>query len=147
MYELYDPCTVMFFYRSVIGSAYTTPQLIGEFARNKHIMIDLGTGNNNKMYVVSSDVLRVCTHTIRPSVTGQWITSKRYAVSGRSKGFPADSTLMQMIDIIETVYRGASKGRGLVVSPKGMACFRTFSWRPSTHSLRVITDYSTRYRY
>ena len=25
-----------------------------------------------------------------------------------------------MIDIIETVYRGASKGRGLVVSPKGM---------------------------
>jgi hypothetical protein len=24
-----------------------------------------------------------------------------------------------MIDIIETVYRGASKGRGLVVSPKG----------------------------
>ncbi|KAF8879579.1 mitosis protein DIM1-domain-containing protein [Infundibulicybe gibba] len=63
MYELYDPCTVMFFYR------------------NKHIMIDLGTGNNNKM----------C-----------------------------------MIDIVETVYRGASKGRGLVVSPK---------------------DYSTRYRY
>ncbi|KAH0583428.1 hypothetical protein H2248_009056 [Termitomyces sp. 'cryptogamus'] len=32
----------------------------------------------------------------------------------------------EMIDIIETVYRGASKGRGLVVSPK---------------------DYSTRYRY
>lgn len=31
MYELYDPLAVMFFYR------------------NKHIMIDLGTGNNNKM--------------------------------------------------------------------------------------------------
>ena len=31
MYELYDPCTTMFFYR------------------NKHIMIDLGTGNNNKI--------------------------------------------------------------------------------------------------
>ncbi len=31
MYELYDPVTVMFFYR------------------NKHIMIDLGTGNNNKI--------------------------------------------------------------------------------------------------
>ncbi|XP_054935991.1 thioredoxin-like protein 4A [Physeter macrocephalus] len=29
MYELYDPCTVMFFFR------------------NKHIAIDLGTGNNN----------------------------------------------------------------------------------------------------
>ena len=26
---------------------------------------------------------------------------------------------VQLIDIIETVYRGASKGRGLVVSPKG----------------------------
>jgi hypothetical protein len=32
----------------------------------------------------------------------------------------------EMIDIIETVYRGARKGRGLVVSPK---------------------DYSTKYRY
>jgi hypothetical protein len=32
----------------------------------------------------------------------------------------------ELIDIIETVYRGASKGRGLVVSPK---------------------DYSTRQRY
>ena len=28
-----------------------------------------------------------------------------------------------MIDIIETVYRGASKGRGLVVSPKGVWLF------------------------
>ena len=32
MYELYDPCTVMFFFR------------------NKHMMLDLGTGNNNKIY-------------------------------------------------------------------------------------------------
>ena len=31
MYELYDPCTLMFFFR------------------NKHMMIDLGTGNNNKI--------------------------------------------------------------------------------------------------
>ena len=31
MYELYDPVTVMFFFR------------------NKHMMIDLGTGNNNKV--------------------------------------------------------------------------------------------------
>lgn len=62
MYELYDPCTVMFFFR------------------NKHIQVDLGTGNNNKID--------------RP------IRDKQ-----------------EMIDIIETVYRGASKGRGLVVSP------------------------------
>ena len=31
MYELYDTCTTMFFFR------------------NKHIMVDLGTGNNNKI--------------------------------------------------------------------------------------------------
>ena len=71
MYELYDPCTVMFFYR------------------NKHIMIDLGTGNNNKINWALEDP-------------------------------------QEMIDIVETIYRGARKGRGLVVSPK---------------------DYSTKYRY
>ena len=71
MYELYDPCTVMFFYR------------------NKHMMIDLGTGNNNKI---------------------NWaLTDKQ-----------------EFIDIVEVVFRGARKGRGLVISPK---------------------DYSTKYRY
>ena len=59
------------------------------FYRNKHMMIDLGTGNNNKI---------------------TWpITEKQ-----------------EFIDIIETVYRGACKGRGLVVAPR---------------------DYSTKYRY
>merc|ERR1712100_651648 len=62
-YELYDPCTVMFFYR------------------NKHIMVDLGTGNNNKI---------------------NWAMTDK----------------QEFIDIVETVYRGARKGRGLVVSPK-----------------------------
>jgi len=71
MYELYDPCTTMFFFR------------------NKHIMIDLGTGNNNKI---------------------NWALNNK----------------QEMIDIVEVVYRGAKKGRGLVVSPK---------------------DYSTKYRY
>lgn len=64
MYELYESCATMFFYR------------------NKHIMIDLGTGNNNKI---------------------------TWAIENKQ----------ELIDIIETVYRGASKGRGLVVSPKG----------------------------
>lgn len=63
MYELYDPCTVMFFFR------------------NKHIMIDLGTGNNNKI---------------------NWPFNNK----------------QEMIDIIEVVYRGAKKGRGLVDAPK-----------------------------
>ena len=71
MYELYDPCTVMFFFR------------------NKHMMIDLGTGNNNKI---------------------NWaLTDKQ-----------------ELVDIIESVYRGARKGKGLVIAPK---------------------DYSTKYKY
>lgn len=32
----------------------------------------------------------------------------------------------ELIDIIETIYRGAKKGRGLVVSPKGMSI--VFIW-------------------
>jgi len=71
MYELYDEVTLMFFYR------------------NKHMMIDLGTGNNNKI---------------------------NWAMNNKS----------ELIDIMETIYRGARKGRGLVNSPK---------------------DYSTKYRY
>eukprot|EP01096_Ripella_sp_DP13-Kostka_P004315 TRINITY_DN1648_c0_g1_i1.p1 TRINITY_DN1648_c0_g1~~TRINITY_DN1648_c0_g1_i1.p1 ORF type:complete len:164 (+),score=90.08 TRINITY_DN1648_c0_g1_i1:66-494(+) len=71
MYELYDPVTVMFFYR------------------NKHMMVDLGTGNNNKI---------------------NWpLTNKQ-----------------ELIDIIETVFLGARRGRGLVNAPK---------------------DYSTKYKY
>lgn len=85
MYELYDPVTVMFFYR------------------NKHIMIDLGTGNNNKSAYLSFLLLR----------------------SPRAVNWPLDDK-QDMIDIVETVYRGARKGRGLVVSPK---------------------DYSTKYKY
>ena len=37
MYELYDPLTIMFFFR------------------NKHMMCDFGTGNNNKMNWVLED--------------------------------------------------------------------------------------------
>ncbi|KAF1994819.1 thioredoxin-like protein 4a [Amniculicola lignicola CBS 123094] len=63
MYELYDECTLMFFYR------------------NKHITVDCGTGNNNKINFKVADK-------------------------------------QDLIDIIETVYRGARKGLGLVISPK-----------------------------
>jgi U5 snRNP protein, DIM1 family len=91
MYELYDPCTSMFFFR------------------NKHIMIDLGTGNNNKINWPLED----------KQVSGLF--------SGRRNGFVTVFVdFQEMIDIVETVYRGARKGRGLVVSPK---------------------DYSTKYRY
>ena len=65
-YRLYDPVTVMFFFR------------------NKHMMIDLGTGNNNKV---------------------NWAMNDK----------------QEFIDIVETIYRGARKGRGLVMSPKDAA--------------------------
>ncbi|KAM0899617.1 hypothetical protein ACQ4PT_021143 [Festuca glaucescens] len=71
MYELYDPSTVMFFFR------------------NKRVMVNLGTGNNNKI---------------------NWAMRDK----------------QEFVDVVETVYRGARKGRGLVNAPK---------------------DYSTKYRY
>ena len=63
MYELFDACTTMFFFR------------------NKHMMVDLGTGNNNKI---------------------NWAMENK----------------QDLIDIIELVYKGAKKGKGLVVAPK-----------------------------
>ncbi|ODV89333.1 hypothetical protein CANCADRAFT_32627 [Tortispora caseinolytica NRRL Y-17796] len=68
MYELFDPMTLMFFYR------------------NKHMMCDFGTGNNNKL---------------------TWTLDDK----------------QELIDIIETIYRGARKGLGLVVSPRGKYYF------------------------
>jgi hypothetical protein len=56
----------------------------------------------------------------------------------------------ELIDIIETVYRGASKGRGLVVSPKGpcSAPSKLLSrFSVKLDALTMNTDYSTRYRY
>jgi len=71
MYELYDKCTIMIFWR------------------NRHMLIDLGTGNNNKI---------------------NWVLGDK----------------QELLDILEVVYKGARKGKGLVVSPR---------------------DYSTHYRY
>lgn len=45
-----------------------------------------------------------------------------------------------MIDIIETVYRGASKGRGLVVSPKGR---QGYLHRKPTLTFSKITQHDT----
>ena len=62
MYELFDAYAIMFFYRK------------------KHIMIDLGTGNNNKI---------------------------NFQISKQD-----------FIDVCETIYRSASKGKGSAVSIK-----------------------------
>lgn len=79
MYELYDPMTIMFFYR------------------NKHMMCDFGTGNNNKL---------------------NWVLEDK----------------QELIDIIETIYKGAKKGRGLVVSPKGTSDLRLVVYMPFANS-------------
>ena len=71
MYELEDECSVMFFFR------------------NKHIMVDCGTGNNNKI---------------------NWALQDR----------------QEWIDMIETVYVGASKGSGLGVAPKDYSSKYTY---------------------
>ena len=82
MYELFDPCTTMFFFR------------------NKHMMIDLGTGNNNKV---------------------NWpLTDKD-----------------EMIAIMETIYRGAIKGRGIVVSPFDYSTRNKF-WVVCLHQLECL---------
>lgn len=63
MYELVDDVTIMIFYR------------------NKHMMIDLGTGNNNKI---------------------NWALEDK----------------QELLDILEVVWKGAKKGKGLVISPR-----------------------------
>lgn len=63
MYELDGENCVMFFWR------------------NKHMMCDFGTGNNNKMNFLVDDK-------------------------------------QELVDIIETIYRGAIKGKGLVIAPR-----------------------------
>lgn len=94
IYELYDPMAIMFFYR------------------NKHMLCDFGTGNNNKL---------------------NWVLDDK----------------QELIDIIEVIYRGARKGKGLVMSPKGkfinnilffyLILFLTL--------LLMILDYSTKHKY
>jgi DIM1 family U5 snRNP protein len=75
------------------------------FFRNKHMMCDFGTGNNNKL---------------------NWVLEDK----------------QELIDIIETIYRGAKKGRGLVVSPKGK-----LNCCVDRRVADIFADYSTRYRY
>lgn len=98
MYELFDDCTTMFFYR------------------NKHIMVDLGTGNNNKINWALADkqefidIIEVSTSSFNVYRLNLFLT------------FALTTSFFRC----QMVYRGARKGRGLVVSPK---------------------DYSTKYRY
>lgn len=80
------------------------------FYRNKHMMCDFGTGNNNKL---------------------NWVLEDK----------------QELIDIIETIYKGAKKGRGLVVSPKGMFLLLNTRQSEALLTIGISTDYSTRYRY
>ena len=107
MYEIYDPCTVMFFFR------------------NKHVMIDLGTGNNNKITWPIRDK-QECVCGKAPLPPPRPATCLTRALPFPPPTLPLSPTHRRLIDIIEVVYRGARKGRGLVIAPK---------------------DYSTQYKY
>jgi DIM1 family U5 snRNP protein len=84
MYEIYDPCTVMFFWR------------------NKHMLIDLGTGDNNKI---------------------NWPMQDK----------------QELIDIIEVVYRGAAKGKGIVMSPRDYSSSRPRD-RYLYFNIKIVTN-------
>lgn len=57
MYELYDPCTVMFFFRNKVADLCAwCPHVVSVLSLTQHIMIDLGTGNNNKINWPFNDV-------------------------------------------------------------------------------------------
>ena len=84
MYELYV-CALLFEIipnKQSFANETQDPMTLLFFYRNKHMMCDFGTGNNNKL---------------------NWVLEDK----------------QELIDIIETIYKGAKKGRGLVVSPKG----------------------------
>ena len=87
MYELYDPCSILFFWRNKhmvrFPRVMTFPPRRTITADTSPQMCDFGTGDNNKL---------------------NWVLEDK----------------QELIDIIETIYRGAKKGRGLVVSPKGI---------------------------
>ncbi|KAK6465492.1 mitosis protein DIM1-domain-containing protein [Scheffersomyces coipomensis] len=76
-------------YELEMGDRQLEPFTIMFFHRNKHMMCDFGTGNNNKLNFMIRDK-------------------------------------QELIDIIETIYRGAKKGKGLVVSPRDYSSIRKF---------------------
>jgi hypothetical protein len=53
----------------------------------------------------------------------------------------------ELIDIIETIYRGAKKGRGLVVSPKGMITVSRSPFATGSDICAQITLRGTGIRY
>jgi DIM1 family U5 snRNP protein len=77
------------------------------FFRNKHMMCDFGMPFFYPVFLLAG-------------------TDSMLGTGNNNKLNWVLEDKQELIDIIETIYRGAKKGRGLVVSPK---------------------DYSTRYRY
>ena len=124
MYELYDPMTVMFFYR------------------NKHIMIGMA-------------VVILCRASSGARPACQWLRRARArpAPSAADMGTGNNNKItwafnekQDMIDMIETVYRGAKKGRGLV-SGTGGATSPPPEGKPFFSQVVSPKDFSTKYKY
>jgi len=96
-------------------------------------MIDLGTGNNNKMSASSFAPCLVLYNI--DSLHRNWAMDDKQEVAPSHISLARLTSNLQLIDIIETVYRGASKGRGLVVSPKG----KPVQTLPRSKALTLVT--------
>ncbi len=165
MYELYDPCTVMFFFRNRVRlEAYILECKVKLPSRRQR------PGSSSQHVVPSRRGQSLCDTNLPAHVDGSFeprvrtgqcsrdLPADPYALfvcpgrtphpRQRSHASPAQSPFQHImvdlgtgdnnkinwamtnkqdfIDIVETVYRGARKGRGLVTSP---------------------VDYSTKYRY
>jgi U5 snRNP protein, DIM1 family len=70
------------------------------FFRNKHMMCDCKHNLPRVGFLSNTNILLVGTGNNNKL---NWVLEDK----------------QELIDIIETIYRGAKKGRGLVVSPKG----------------------------
>lgn len=147
MYELYDPCTVMFFYRFVVWrQLHPSECLTGLHSRNKHIMIDLGTGNNNKMCDLRSHCISL---SMLYSADIQ-VYSSNWAMDSKQE-VRCDCSLFRHLCIEHTTSDDRYCRDSLPRRVKG-PWFGCVSERfvPSifSHSLLIFSiDYSTRYRY
>lgn len=118
MYELYDPCTILFFFR------------------NKHMMVDFGTGNNNKLNWVVRFNSCSCSRLLQRPVAVPLTPSSDS--SRTSKNLLTSSRLCIEAQRRAEVWLSARRVSHIL--------FHSFLRTSSSHT-NWSSDYSTRYRY